>query len=174
MSIPLAACGIMGDVTSATSTTGLWPASTSTGLNATVAVPGSKSQTNRALVLAAQAGAESHIHGGLRSRDTDLMADALRTLGTGITEHGDGSWTVTPGPLTGPATLDCGLAGTVMRFLPPLAATAAETSASTATSRHGAVRCRSSRRCTLGVRVDEPAMPLPFAVHADGPGRRHV
>ena len=47
----------MGDVTSATSTTGLWPAPTSTGLNATVAVPGSKSQTNRALVLAAQADA---------------------------------------------------------------------------------------------------------------------
>ena len=54
------------------------------------------------------------------------MAAGLRTLGIGITDSGSDStdWRVTPGPLAGPATIDCGLAGTVMRFLPALAATA--------------------------------------------------
>ncbi|WP_328842292.1 3-phosphoshikimate 1-carboxyvinyltransferase [Nakamurella leprariae] len=99
-------------------------------MRGTVRVPGSKSLTNRALVLAAQATGPSRITGGLRSRDTDLMAAALRMLGVGVdfgAEPGAGraaAWTVTPAPLAGPAHLDCGLAGTVMRFLPPLAATA--------------------------------------------------
>ena len=89
----------------------------------TVAVPGSKSLTNRALILAAQATGPSLITAPLRSRDTDLMAAALRALGTSITDSG-ANWAVTPGPLTGPAEIDCGLAGTVMRFVPALAATA--------------------------------------------------
>ena len=67
-----------------------------------VAVPGSKSLTNRALILAAQATGPSLITAPLRSRDTDLMADALRALGTSITDSGT-DWAVTPGPLTGPA-----------------------------------------------------------------------
>src|SRR3984957_5294736 len=62
-------------------------------VHATVAVPGSKSQTNRALVLAALAAAQgsgtSRISGALRSRDTDLMIGALRTLGLRV----DGSGT---------------------------------------------------------------------------------
>jgi 3-phosphoshikimate 1-carboxyvinyltransferase len=91
-------------------------------VTATVPVPGSKSLTNRALVLAAQATGPSRIVAPLRSRDTDLMAAALRSLGTGVAVDGE-DWVVTPGPLTGPAHVDCGLAGTVMRFLPPLAAT---------------------------------------------------
>src|SRR6476659_10429979 len=89
----------------------------------TVAVPGSKSLTNRALILAAQATGPSLITAPLRSRDTDLMAAALRALGTSITDSG-ANWAVTPGALTGPAEIDCGLAGTVMRFVPALAATA--------------------------------------------------
>ncbi len=97
-------------------------------MHATVTVPGSKSQTNRALVLAALAAAQGRgtptISGALRSRDTDLMIGALRTLGLGV--DGDGteltvSGRVSPEPM---AQVDCGLAGTVLRFVPPLAALA--------------------------------------------------
>lgn len=97
-------------------------------VQATVTVPGSKSQTNRALVLAALAAAldsgSSTISGALRSRDTDLMIGALRTLGLRV--DGDGTELTVSGhvaPET-PAQVDCGLAGTVLRFVPPLAALA--------------------------------------------------
>ncbi|CNG47461.1 3-phosphoshikimate 1-carboxyvinyltransferase [Mycobacterium tuberculosis] len=92
-------------------------------VDATVPLPGSKSMTNRALVLAALAAGPGRVVRPLRSRDTDLMAAALRALGTGITEDGD-DWAVVPGELRGPASVDTGLAGTVMRFLPPVAALA--------------------------------------------------
>ncbi|NEA24088.1 3-phosphoshikimate 1-carboxyvinyltransferase, partial [Actinomadura bangladeshensis] len=92
-------------------------------VDATVPLPGSKSMTNRALVLAALAAGPGRVVRPLRSRDTDLMAAALRALGTGITEDGD-DWAVVPGGLRGPASVDTGLAGTVMRFLPPVAALA--------------------------------------------------
>ncbi|ADG98651.1 3-phosphoshikimate 1-carboxyvinyltransferase [Segniliparus rotundus DSM 44985] len=93
-------------------------------LDAVVVVPGSKSITNRALVLAALARTPSRIFGALRSRDTDLMLDALRQLGAGV-EIGDDGTTVdvAPAPLRG-GSVDVGLAGTVMRFLPPVAALA--------------------------------------------------
>jgi 3-phosphoshikimate 1-carboxyvinyltransferase len=108
---------------------GTWTAPVApTPVHATVTVPGSKSQTNRALVLAALAAAQgngtSTISGALRSRDTDLMIGALRTLGLHV--DGDGaelkvSGRIAPGPN---ARVDCGLAGTVLRFVPPLAALA--------------------------------------------------
>ena len=104
-----------------------WTAPVAAGpIGATVTVPGSKSLTNRALLLAAQATVGSTIGGPLRSRDTDLMAGALRALGVGVDDAGDDrrDWRVTPAPLRGPARVDCGLAGTVMRFLPALAAIA--------------------------------------------------
>lgn len=111
--------GENGRVSLSTSTN--WPAPTATrALDATVAVPGSKSLTNRALILAAQATGPSVVTAPLRSRDTDLMAAALGDLGVGIAKS-EQAWEVTPAPLAGPATIDCGLAGTVMRFLPPLA-----------------------------------------------------
>lgn len=101
------------------------------GLNpvhATITIPGSKSVTNRALILSALAQTPSILRRPLRSRDTELMAQGLRSLGVGIEEsvhsNGDELWTVTPGPLFGPASIDVGNAGTVMRFLPPLAALA--------------------------------------------------
>jgi 3-phosphoshikimate 1-carboxyvinyltransferase len=110
-----------------------WPAPfTPTPVNATVTVPGSKSQTNRTLVLAALAAAQgslvggtSTISGALRSRDTDLMIGALRTLGLRV--DGDGSELTVSGRIDpGPnARVDCGLAGTVLRFVPPLAALSA-------------------------------------------------
>ncbi|QTE30296.1 3-phosphoshikimate 1-carboxyvinyltransferase [Pengzhenrongella sicca] len=103
-----------------------WAAPTAGGaLDATVEVPGSKSLTNRYLVLAALADGPGRLRGALRSRDTELMARALGALGTQLTSAGaDGDWDVAPAPLRGPATIDCGLAGTVMRFLPAVAALA--------------------------------------------------
>ncbi|MEI8412697.1 MULTISPECIES: 3-phosphoshikimate 1-carboxyvinyltransferase [unclassified Kribbella] len=88
-----------------------------------VTVPGSKSISNRALILAAIADGPSHLTGLLAARDTSLMRAALTALGVGITENGS-TVTVTPGSLKGPASVDCGLAGTVMRFVPPVAALA--------------------------------------------------
>jgi 3-phosphoshikimate 1-carboxyvinyltransferase len=92
---------------------------------ATVTVPGSKSQTNRALVLAALAAADggvSTISGALRSRDTDLMIGALEALGLRV--DGSGVELTVSGKIapSADARIDCGLAGTVLRFVPPLAA----------------------------------------------------
>lgn len=88
-----------------------------------VTVPGSKSISNRALILAAIADGPSHLTGLLAARDTALMRSALVSLGVGISDSGT-TVTVTPGSLKGPANVDCGLAGTVMRFVPPVAALA--------------------------------------------------
>lgn len=76
--------------------------------------------TNRAYILSALASGPSTITGALRSRDTDLMEAALQAMGTGI-RHDGGTIHVTPGSLRS-AKVDCGLAGTVMRFVPPVAA----------------------------------------------------
>lgn len=92
-------------------------------VRATVVVPGSKSQTNRALLLAALADGPSTISAPLKARDTKLMIAGLRALGVVVTTSG-GIWRVEPTALRGPAHVDCGLAGTVMRFLPVLAALA--------------------------------------------------
>ncbi|HQY34064.1 3-phosphoshikimate 1-carboxyvinyltransferase [Actinotalea sp.] len=101
-------------------------------LDAVVEVPGSKSLTNRYLVLAALAHGPGRLRGALGSRDTLLMADALTALGARVTRTGT-DWVVDPidggsDPEAGPARddirVECGLAGTVMRFLPPVAALA--------------------------------------------------
>ena len=98
-----------------------WPAPrATTPVDAEVSVPGSKSVTNRALVLAALAAEPSRLRAPLRARDTTLMADALRALGVGVADDG-GDWVVTPGPLAGGGSVDVGLAGTVQRFVPPVA-----------------------------------------------------
>jgi 3-phosphoshikimate 1-carboxyvinyltransferase len=102
-----------------------WTAPLAAGpVRATVTVPGSKSITNRALLLTALAGSGGTIRRALRSRDTDLMAGALEALGVPVTSQGDEFRVTAHGGLQGPATVDCGLAGTVMRFVPPLAALA--------------------------------------------------
>ncbi len=92
-----------------------------------VVIPGSKSVTNRALILAAQAEGTSKLRRPLVSRDSELMVGGLKALGltiTETTENGDLVFNVTGGSLKGPAKIDVGNAGTVMRFLPPLAALA--------------------------------------------------
>jgi len=101
-----------------------WPAPHPEGpVRASVRLPGSKSLTNRALVLAALSEGPSVVRSALRSRDTELMAGALRALGAEVDTAGD-DWKVTPAPPRGGGRVDCGLAGTVMRFVPPVAALA--------------------------------------------------
>ena len=108
-----------------------WPApfinkaDPSSAINCVITIPGSKSVTNRALILAAISQTPSTIRRPLASRDTDLMVKALRSLGCQIDEvkTEDGfDYVVTPKKLMGPAQIDVGNAGTVMRFLPPIAA----------------------------------------------------
>ncbi len=98
-----------------------WPAPRAGGpVDLIVSLPGSKSLTNRALILAAIADGASVVRGALRSRDTELMARALSSLGATVDTSGD-DWTVIPGTFHNDAVIDCGLAGTVMRFVPALA-----------------------------------------------------
>jgi 3-phosphoshikimate 1-carboxyvinyltransferase len=111
---------------------GAWPAPVAAGpVSARIRLPASKSITNRALVLAALGDRPAEIANPLQARDTLLAAAALRALGAGITEDGTGghaqsvtAWRVTPGrPATGSAvSVDVGNAGTLMRFLPAVAA----------------------------------------------------
>ncbi len=108
-----------------------WAAPTPTwSVDADIRLPGSKSLTNRYLVLAALAGHPSRLRAPLRSRDTLLMAAAMRSLGAGVADHADeaADWVVSPIPGPGGSAMvevDCGLAGTVMRFAPPVAAATA-------------------------------------------------
>ena len=93
-------------------------------VGATLTIPGSKSVTNRALILAALSDSPSVLRRPLHSRDSALMVAGLKALGARITEASNGDLTVDPAPLFGPASIDVGNAGTVMRFLPPVAAMA--------------------------------------------------
>ncbi|SNS03375.1 3-phosphoshikimate 1-carboxyvinyltransferase [Geodermatophilus pulveris] len=141
-----------------------------TPVDAVVPLPGSKSLTARGLVLAALADGPGRLVRPLRARDTDLMAAALRALGVRIEDDGP-DWVVTPGPLRGPAEVDAGLAGTVLRFLPPVAALA-----------DGPVRVDGDPRLherpnagllaalrDLGVPVDDGGRGrAPFTVHGTG------
>ncbi|MFF3290781.1 3-phosphoshikimate 1-carboxyvinyltransferase [Streptomyces sp. NPDC003023] len=166
----------------------LWPAPLATGaVEATVTVPGSKSVTNRALVLAALASEPGWLRRPLRSRDTLLMSAALQAMGVGIEETVSSSttggsadstaggageaWRVIPSGLHGPATVDVGNAGTVMRFLPPVAALA-----------DGPIRFDGDPRSyerplngvidalrALGARIDDDGRgSLPMTVHGGG------
>jgi 3-phosphoshikimate 1-carboxyvinyltransferase len=110
-----------------------WPAiyRGATPVDISVVIPGSKSVTNRALILAAQAKSSSTLRRPLISRDSELMVAGLKALGIGIEEIStvvDGveelQWIITPASMRGGVRIDVGNAGTVMRFLPPLAALA--------------------------------------------------
>jgi 3-phosphoshikimate 1-carboxyvinyltransferase len=104
----------------------LWPAPYrgNQAIDSAITIPGSKSVTNRALILAALSDSPSVLHKPLHSRDSALMIAGLKALGIGIQEAANGDLTITPAPLFGPAQIDVGNAGTVMRFLPPVAAMA--------------------------------------------------
>ena len=148
-----------------------WSAPTAAGpLDARVVLPGSKSLTNRYLVLAALAGEVSRLRMPLRSRDTLLMADALRALGATV-EDVDDDWVVTPGRLVGGGSVDCGLSGNVMRFVPPVAGLA-EGAVHFDGDPHARARPMApvlQALRTLGVEVeDEGRGALPFTVHGRG------
>ncbi|MGB3885008.1 3-phosphoshikimate 1-carboxyvinyltransferase [Gordonia sp. (in: high G+C Gram-positive bacteria)] len=137
-------------------------------VDATVDVPGSKSITNRALILATLADGPSTITGTLRSRDTDLMLDGLAALGIGIEYGTDPSTvTVTPTPMHA-ATVDCGLAGTVMRFMPAVGALATGDVVfdGDEQARHRPLGTVLDALRTLGADIDGDG--LPFTVHGTG------
>lgn len=154
-----------------------WSAPTAEGpLLARLGLPGSKSLTNRELVLAALADGPSLLRRPLRSRDTALMADALRALGAGIHEQpGDGAFgpdlRVAPGEFAGGISIDAGLAGTVMRFIPPVAALAVGPVAldGDAAARRRPMRTTIQALRDLGVDIaDDGTGSLPFTVHGTG------
>jgi 3-phosphoshikimate 1-carboxyvinyltransferase len=159
--LPLGSCGV---------TTQPWPAPAAAGpLNASVELPGSKSLTNRALILAALADGPSRIARPLHARDTRLMVAALRGLGVDVRESGE-DWKVHPRPMLGPADINCGLAGTLLRFVPPMAGLA-----------KGDVRFNGDPQLRdrpvgalllalrhLGADVDHGDPTLPFTVHGTG------
>lgn len=148
-----------------------WSAPQAAGpLAARVVLPGSKSLTNRELVLSALADGPSTVVRPLRARDTDLMLDALERLGARVDRRPD-AVRVEPRPVRGGTAIDCGLAGTLMRFLPPVAALAAG-----AVRFDGDERARSRPMATtigalrdLGVAVDDDGRSaLPFTVQGRG------
>lgn len=151
----------------------LWPApSRSAPVDATVTVPGSKSQTNRALVIAALASLQgqpgSTVSNTLRSRDTDLMIGALTSLGVDIVGDGTELTIGDANPTDSLSRIDCGLAGTVLRFVPPLAALG-----STTITFDGDEQARKRPINPLldalrGLGVDIDGTGLPFAVRGRG------
>jgi 3-phosphoshikimate 1-carboxyvinyltransferase len=152
-----------------------WPAPFARGpVRATVRVPGSKSVTNRALVLAALADGPTTLHNPLDARDTRLMAAALESVGARVDRQASDdttTWRVVPGPVRGPAGVDCGLAGTVLRFVPPVAALADGPVAfdGDPAARRRPVGALLQALRALGVGVDAAAGDLlPFTVHGRG------
>ena len=138
-------------------------------LHATIEVPGSKSVTNRALLLAALADAPSSVVRPLRARDTDLMLAALRALGCGLHDTAE-AITVSPAPLRGPAMIDCGLAGTVMRFVPPVAALATGLVSFDGgdRARQRPMRAVLDALRLLGADIEDGAFALPFTLAGHG------
>jgi 3-phosphoshikimate 1-carboxyvinyltransferase len=158
-------------------TDALWAAPVAAGpLTATLSLPGSKSLTNRELVLSALADSPSLLRAPLHSRDSDLMVAALRQLGTTVEEvAGAGEYgpdlRITPGELFGSTTIDCGLAGTVMRFLPPVAALALgpTTFDGDAGAKRRPMRTTIDSLRAIGADInDDGRGGLPFTVHGSG------
>ncbi|RKR73727.1 3-phosphoshikimate 1-carboxyvinyltransferase [Frondihabitans australicus] len=156
---------------------GFWVAPTVTEpVNGVVSLPGSKSLTNRELVLAALADSESLIRLPLHSRDSKLMIEALRDVGAQIDEVPNDSaygpdLRVTPGAFTGGSSIDCGLAGTVMRFMPPVAALASGpvTFDGDVNARRRPMRTTIESLRALGVEVsDDGRGTLPFSLYGTG------
>jgi 3-phosphoshikimate 1-carboxyvinyltransferase len=140
-------------------------------LDAVVRVPGSKSMTARALILAALASGPSTIRRPLIARDTLLMVEGLRSIGVAVDTGDDDLWTVVPGTFKGGTEVDCGLAGTVMRFLPPVAALADGPVAfdgdphARKRPNDGVIKALRD----LGVAIDDGGrLALPFTVEATG------
>lgn len=149
-----------------------WTAPTATRpVSAIVRLPGSKSMTARALVISALSVGPSTLAAPLRARDTDLMAAGIRAMGAVVSTVDEKRWVIRPRPLAGPARVDVGLAGTVMRFLPPLAglATGPITFDGDPRARQRPLAPLITALRALGVRIDaSPADGLPLVVHGAG------
>ena len=145
-------------------------------VHATVTIPGSKSLTNRELIIAAIADGPGRLIAPLHSDDSRRMVEALRALGVGIDEEDTGGefgpdLVVTPAKLTGGSTIDCGQAGTVMRFIAPLAGLAQHDVHLTAheTALHRPMGGLISALRDLGVDIDdEGTWALPFTIRGHG------
>ena len=136
-------------------------------ISAKVSIPGSKSLTNRELVLSALASGPSEILNPLESRDSSLMIQALKQLGSEI-ESSPNTLRITPRPISGPAQIDCGLAGTVMRFVPPVAALA---TGEVSFDGDVAARARPMKTTVDSLRalgVEVSGSGLPFTIHGTG------
>lgn len=150
--------------------------STTDAVHATVTIPGSKSLTNRELIIAAIADGPGRLIAPLHSDDSRRMVEALRALGVGVDEvDGDGEFgpdlVVTPARLEGGSTVDCGQAGTVMRFIAPLAGLALHDVHLTAheNALHRPMGGLISALRDLGVDIDdEGTWALPFTIRGHG------
>jgi len=154
-----------------------WPAPAATGpVSARVRLPASKSITNRALVLAALSDGPAAIANPLVARDTRLAVGALRALGAAVTEDDSPpgpTWRVAPGqPAAGAqVSVDVGNAGTVMRFLPGVAAltSAAVHFDGDARARQRPVGPILTALAELGAQIDDGGRAaVPFTVHGGG------
>ncbi len=152
-----------------------WPApSVHHAISAQVTLPGSKSLTNRELVLSALATSPTQLRKPLESRDSQLMIEALRKLGTQINRDENGNLLIIPATTDislSTVNIDCGLAGTVMRFVPPMAAL---THGEIIFDGDEAARRRPMKTTIeslrgLGISVeDNGSGALPFTVHSTG------
>lgn len=157
---------------------GRWDAPAARGeLRATVTVPGSKSLTNRELILAAIADGPSTLRAPLHSDDSARMIDALTTLGVGVERlpgdgaHGDDLRITPVFPFRGGVEVDCGQAGTVMRFVAGLAGLAKGdvTLTAHASALHRPMGSLISALREVGVDIDDGgSWSLPFTVHGHG------
>ncbi|MCK8477136.1 3-phosphoshikimate 1-carboxyvinyltransferase [Microbacterium aurugineum] len=156
---------------------GAFPApATDVPVHAELTIPGSKSLTNRELMIAAIADGPGRLIAPLHSDDSARMVDALRALGVGIEEVEAGhefgpDLVVTPAKLSGGTTIDCGQAGTVMRFIAPLAGLAEHDVHLTAheTALHRPMGGLISALRDLGVDIDdEGTWSLPFTIRGHG------
>ena len=149
-----------------------WPAPVASApLTAVVSLPGSKSLTNRELALSALASEPTLLTAPLASRDSALMIQALRLLGTKIDELPNGDLKVTPAAFDRSAKIDCGLAGTVMRFVPPMAvlATGSINFDGDLAARRRPMHTTIDSLRALGVEVEDAgAGALPFTVRGTG------
>src|SRR5580704_11005375 len=160
---------------------GRWAAPAAAGpVRARLAIPGSKSMTNRALVLAALADGPGTIPRPLQARDTLLMRAALTALGATITDkvpYDPGpagpapSWQVRPGRPEADVSVDVGNAGTVLRFAPPVAALTAVSAVfhGDARAAQRPVGAMLAALRELGAVIDDGGRgAVPFTVHGGG------
>lgn len=149
---------------------------TETPVHAKLTIPGSKSLTNRELMIAAIADGPGRLIAPLHSDDSARMVDALRALGVGIEEVAAGNefgpdLVINPAKLSGGRTIDCGQAGTVMRFIAPLAGLAEHDVYLTAheNALHRPMGALISALRDLGVDIDdEGTWALPFTIRGHG------